>query len=73
MTGQKEYVVILNELLTNLQEPKFIHYHKLKNCLLACLSDGQTLTILDLSHAYLQLELEKDSQGLVMINIHKGL
>ena len=34
---------------------------------------GQTLTTLDLSHAYLQLELEKESQELVTINTHKGL
>ena len=41
--------------------------------LFACLSGGQTFTTLDLSHAYLQLELEKESQELVTINTHKGL
>ena len=32
--------------------------------LFACLSGGQTFTTLDLSHAYLQLELEEESQEL---------
>ena len=41
--------------------------------LFACLSGGQTFTTLDLSHAYFQLELEKESQELVTINTHKGL
>jgi len=41
--------------------------------LFTCLSGGQTLTTLDLSHTYLQLELEEDSQELVTINTHKGL
>ena len=41
--------------------------------LFACLSGGQTFTTLDLSHAYLQLELENESQELVTINTHKGL
>ena len=41
--------------------------------LFTCLSGGQTFTTLDLSHAYLQLELEEDSQELVTINTHKGL
>ena len=38
-----------------------------------CLPGGQTFTTLDLSHAYLQLELEEGSQELVTINTHKGL
>ena len=41
--------------------------------LFASLSGGQTFTTLDLSHAYLQLELEEESQELVTINTHKGL
>ena len=41
--------------------------------LFACLSGGQTFTTLDLSHAYLQLELEEESQELVTINTPKGL
>ena len=41
--------------------------------LFATLSGGQSFTTLDLSHAYLQLELEEDSQELVTINTHKGL
>ena len=40
--------------------------------LFASLSGGQTFTTLDLSHAYLQLELE-ESQELVTINTYKGL
>ena len=43
------------------------------NKLFASLSGGQTFTTLDLSHAYLQLELEEESQELVTINTHKGL
>ena len=39
----------------------------------ASLSGGQTFTTLDLSHVYLQLELEEESQELVTINTHKGL
>ena len=41
--------------------------------LFACLSGGQTFTTLDLSRAYLQLELEEESQELVTINTPKGL
>ena len=41
--------------------------------LFASLSGGQTFTTLDLSHAYLQLELEEESQELVTINTHKDL
>ena len=41
--------------------------------LFACLSGEQTFTTLDMSRAYLQLELEESSQELVTINIHKGL
>jgi len=41
--------------------------------LFATLSGGQSFTTLDLSHAYLQLELEEDSQELVTINTHNGL
>ena len=41
--------------------------------LFASLSGGQSFTTLDLSHAYLQLELEEESQELVTINTHKGL
>ena len=41
--------------------------------LFANLSGGQTFTNLDLSHAYLQLELEEESKELVTINTHKGL
>ena len=41
--------------------------------LFASLSGGQTFTTLDLSRAYLQLELEEESQELVTINTHKGL
>ena len=37
------------------------------------MSGGQTFTTLDLSHAYLQLELEEESQELVTINTPKGL
>ena len=39
----------------------------------ATLSGGQSFTTLDLSHAYLQLELEEESQDMVTINTHKGL
>ena len=41
--------------------------------LFASLSGGQTFTTLDLSHAYLQLELKEESQELVTINTHKSL
>ena len=41
--------------------------------LFATLSGGKTFTTLDLSHAYLQLELEDESQELVTINTSKGL
>ena len=41
--------------------------------LFTTLSGGQSFTTLDLSHAYLQLELEEESQELVTINTHKGL
>ena len=37
------------------------------------MSDEQTFTTLDLSHAYLQLELEEESQELVTINTPKSL
>ena len=41
--------------------------------LFASLSGGQSFTTLDLSHAYLQLELEEESQEFVTISTHKGL
>ena len=41
--------------------------------LFTTLSGGQCFTTLDLSHAYLQLELEEEFQELVTINTHKGL
>ena len=41
--------------------------------LFASLSGGKTFTILDLTQAYLQLALDKQSQKLVVINTHKGL
>jgi len=41
--------------------------------LIATLSGGKTFTILDLSHAYLQLKLDEVSQELVTINTFKGL
>ena len=41
--------------------------------LFTTLSGGRTFTTMDLSHAYLQLELEEESQELVTINTHKGL
>ena len=62
-------MVTLRGPLTNQQEQKFTLYHEL----FANLSGGQTFTTLDLSHAYLQLELEEESQELVTINTHKGL
>ena len=41
--------------------------------LFTSLSGGKKFTKLDLSHAYLQLELEEQSRELVTINTHKGL
>ena len=41
--------------------------------LFASLSGGKKFTILDLSQAYLQPALDKQSQKLVVINTHKGL
>lgn len=39
----------------------------------ACLSGGQRFTKLDLSSAYQQMHLEKDSCKFTTINTHKGL
>ena len=41
--------------------------------LFASFSWGQTISKLDLSHAYLQVPLEKESQRYLVINTHKGL
>ena len=41
--------------------------------LFATLSGGESFTTLDLPHAYLQQELEEESQDLVTINTQKGL
>ena len=41
--------------------------------LFATLSGGESFTTLDLSHAYLELELEEESQDIVTINTYKGL
>ena len=41
--------------------------------LFTSLSGGKKFSKLDLSHAYLQLELEEQSRELVTINTHKGL
>ena len=41
--------------------------------LFSALSGGKYFTKLDMSQAYLQLPLDKDSQELVTINTHKGL
>ena len=41
--------------------------------LFASLAGGQTFTKLDLSHAYLQIPLEPDSQQYVIVNTHRGL
>ena len=41
--------------------------------LFARLAGGKTFSILDLSQAYLQIELDKDSRKFVAINTHKGL
>ena len=41
--------------------------------LFASLPGGQTFSKLDLSHAYLQVPLEKESQRYLVINTHKGL
>ena len=41
--------------------------------LLARLARGKTFSILDLSQAYLELELDKDSRKFVTINSEKGL
>lgn len=41
--------------------------------LFAALTGGQQFTKLDLRQAYLQMELEPESQGLVTINTHQGL
>ena len=41
--------------------------------LFALLAGGQTFTKLDLSHAYLQIPLEPDSQQYVIVNTHRGL
>ena len=41
--------------------------------LFASLAGGQHFSKLDLSHAYLQLTLAKDSQPVVTVNTHKGL
>ena len=41
--------------------------------LFASLAGGQTFTKLDLSHAYMQIPLEPDSQQYVIVNTHRGL
>ena len=41
--------------------------------LFASLSGGKTFSKLDLSHAYLQIPLDEQSQPYVTINMHKGL
>jgi hypothetical protein len=41
--------------------------------LFATMSGGKYFTKLDLSHAYLQVELEEESKPLLTINTHKGL
>ena len=41
--------------------------------LFVSLSGGQMFSKLDLSHAYLQVPLEKESQSYLVINTHKGL
>jgi hypothetical protein len=41
--------------------------------LFATLSGGEEFTTLDLSQAYLQLQLDDESQKLVVVNTHKGL
>ena len=43
------------------------------NDLYASLAGGESFTRLDLSHAYLQLPLDKGSRDYVTINTHKGL
>ena len=41
--------------------------------LFATLSGGQQFSKMDLSQAYLQLELDEESKNLVTLNTHKGL
>ena len=41
--------------------------------LFAAVSDGKIFSKLDLSHAYLQLQLDESSQEYVMVNTHRGL
>ena len=41
--------------------------------LYATLAGGKKFTTLDLSQAYLQVELEEPAQKLAVINTHKGL
>jgi hypothetical protein len=41
--------------------------------LFAALNGGQRFTKIDLSEAYLQIELDEDSRKLLVINTHKGL
>ena len=41
--------------------------------LFARLAGGKTFSILDLSQAYLQIELDKESRKFVAINTHKSL
>ena len=41
--------------------------------LFATLSEAERFTTLDLSHAYLQLELKEESQDMVTVNTYKGL
>ena len=41
--------------------------------LFASLFGGQTFSKLDLSHGYLQVPIEKESQRYLVINTHKGL
>ena len=41
--------------------------------LFAALSRGKVFSKLDLSHAYLQVQLSRESQKYLVINTHKGL
>lgn len=41
--------------------------------MIACLTGGETYTKLDMSHAYQQIVLDKESRKYVTVNTHKGL